>query len=78
MHLTLTSDDDKDLCTLTNRIREEAEGSTGWDQLGELLIKMGQPAKAQQVYETLLKQSTTEIEKARFYHGQGLEWLSII
>ena len=57
VHLTLTSDNDNDLCVLKNRIREEAEGSTGWDQLGELLLKMGQPAKAQQVYGSLLKQA---------------------
>ena len=72
VHLTLTNDNDKDLCVLKDRIREEAEGSTGWNQLGELLIKMGQPAKAQQVYEFLLKEVTDEIEKARFYHQLGM------
>ena len=43
---------------LTDRIREETEESTGWDQLGELLFKMGQSKKAQQVYEILLEQAT--------------------
>ena len=50
VNLTLTSDNDSVLHLLTDRILEEGEGSRGWDQLGELLIKMGQPAKAQQIY----------------------------
>ena len=68
VNLTLTTDNDEDFLALTNRIRQEAEGTTGWDQLGELLLKMGQPAKAQQVYEILREEATTEIEKARIHH----------
>ena len=55
--LTLTSDDDKDLRALTNRIAEETEGSTGWDRLGQLLLQMQQPEKAEQVYTILLGRS---------------------
>jgi tetratricopeptide (TPR) repeat protein len=69
--LTLTSDNDKDLCLLTDRIRKETEESTGWNQLGELLLKLGQAEKAQQVYEVLLKETTKDIEKARIYYQIG-------
>jgi tetratricopeptide (TPR) repeat protein len=69
--LTLTSDNDEDLCRLTNRIREATEGSTGWDQLGELLLKISQAEKAQQVYEILLKQATNENENAHIYDKLG-------
>jgi Flp pilus assembly protein TadD len=69
--LTLTSDNDKDLRVLADRIRKETEGSTGWDQLGQLLLKLGQGEKALQVYEILLKESTEEIEKARIYFQIG-------
>jgi tetratricopeptide (TPR) repeat protein len=69
--LTLTSDNDKDLRQLTDRIREETKELIGWDQLGELLLKMGQSEKAQQVYEILLEQTTKEIEKARIYYQIG-------
>jgi tetratricopeptide (TPR) repeat protein len=69
--LTLTSDNDEDLCRLTNRIREATEGSTGWDQLGELLLKISQAEKAQQVYEILLKQTTNENENAHIYDKLG-------
>jgi hypothetical protein len=69
--LTLTSDNDNDLRILADRIRKETEESTGWDQLGDLLLKLGQAAKALQVYEILEKQPTSEIEKARVYHKIG-------
>jgi tetratricopeptide (TPR) repeat protein len=69
--LILTSDDDKDLRLLTNHIREETKGSTGWDQLGGLLLRMGQAEKAQQVYEILLKQTTEESAKVRIYNQLG-------
>ena len=70
--LILTSDDDKDLRVLTNRIREEIYSNVeGWARMGILLLKMGQFAKAQEVYETLLKQATYEDEKAPIYQLLG-------
>jgi tetratricopeptide (TPR) repeat protein len=71
VNLTLTNDNDKDLCALTDRIGEEMEGSTGWDRLGQLLFKVGQSKKAEQVYEILLKQAINEIEKAYSYFRLG-------
>jgi tetratricopeptide (TPR) repeat protein len=71
VELTLTSDNDNDLRVLTDRIREETEGTTGWDQLGELLLKIGQPKKAQQVYEILLEQTSEKSEQALIYHKLG-------
>jgi hypothetical protein len=38
--LRLTADDDQQLRTLTEHIREESDGS-GWEQIGVLLIKIG-------------------------------------
>ena len=72
VELSLTSDNDPDLRALTDRMREETEGSTGWDQLGQLLLKMGQPAKAQQIYEIMLQQpSNDDSETAHIYHQLG-------
>ena len=57
--LTLTSENDTDLRKLTDRIREETfPNSTGWDRLGLLLLKLGHSDKAQEIYETLLEDST--------------------
>jgi tetratricopeptide (TPR) repeat protein len=73
VELTLTADNDKDLRRLTDRIREVTfPDSTGWYRLGLVLLKMGQPQRAQQVYEILLEQRTEESAKAPIYHQLGL------
>ncbi|CAF0962378.1 unnamed protein product [Adineta steineri] len=72
VNLTLTSDNDEDLRTLTDQIRHETfPDSKGWYRLGQLLIKMAQLNKAQEVYEVLLHKATNESEKAIIYHQLG-------
>src|ERR1700733_5493915 len=57
--LLLTSDNDQDLRQLTDHIRKETyPEEEGWYRLGMLLIRMGQPQNAEQVYNILLKQTT--------------------
>ena len=70
--LTLTSDNDEDLWVLTKRIQEEIDPDCKeWYRLGKLLLKLGQPDKAQEVYEVLLDQASDDIEKALSYHHIG-------
>ncbi|CAF1334344.1 unnamed protein product [Adineta steineri] len=76
--LQLTSDDDQQLRLLTDRIREETGGSTGWQRLGELFLAIGQLYKAEELYNVLLEQTSNESEKMLCYnqlgyvkHGQG-------
>ncbi|CAF0825920.1 unnamed protein product [Adineta steineri] len=72
VNLTLTNDNDQVLRTLTDRIRHETfPKSTRWYRLGQLLIKMGQSNKAQEVYEVLLHQTTHESGKISIYHQLG-------
>ena len=72
VNLILTSDNDKDLRALTDRIREETlPDDEGWFRLGEVLKKMGQFDKAQQVYEILLEQTTDESERRHIYGQLG-------
>ncbi len=72
VELTLTSDNDEDLRRLTDRIREETFPDVeGWYRLGEVLLKMGQPQRAQRVYEILLEQETEESAKAPIYNQLG-------
>ena len=71
VELTLTKNDDQDLCVLTDHIRKQTEGSTGWDRLGQLLLKAGQPKEAEEVYEILLKQTTDEGQKGDICHRLG-------
>jgi tetratricopeptide (TPR) repeat protein len=70
--LTLTSDNDPQLYALTERIREESfPKEKGWYRLGQLLLKLGQFDKAQQVYEAMLDQSLDEGKKGNIYHQLG-------
>ena len=70
--LTLTSDDDPQRHELTERIRNETPGFTGWHRLGQFLIMVGQFAKAEDVYKTLLDKPHDEDETAQFYHHLGV------
>jgi Tfp pilus assembly protein PilF len=71
--LLLTSDNDPDLCALTDRMREETFPQLkGWQRLGNLLIDLGQFNKAEQVCEVLLDQPSDEREEAAAYHLLGL------
>jgi len=73
VELTLTDDNDKDFRRLTDYIREEtAPDVQGWERLGLVLLKMGHPEKAQQVYEILLEQQTEESAKAPIYNQLGM------
>ncbi|CAF1054450.1 unnamed protein product [Rotaria sp. Silwood1] len=70
--LTLTNSRNKQLSALTELLRDETRGSTGWHRLGMLLIKLGKFDKAEQVYRALFGLNTDENEKALLYHQLGL------
>jgi tetratricopeptide (TPR) repeat protein len=70
--LTLTNTKNKQLSALTELLRDETRGSTGWHRLGMLLIKLGKFDKAEQVYKVLSDVNTDENEKALLYHQLGL------
>jgi tetratricopeptide (TPR) repeat protein len=70
--LTLTSDNDPQLHALTERMREETFScDEGWRRLGELMIKIGQFNKAEELYEILLKQTSDEGEKGFLFNQLG-------
>jgi len=72
VELTLTSDDDSQRRDLTERIRNETPGLTGWHRLGQFLIMMGEFIKAEDVYKVLLEDSYEDDEKAQFNHHLGV------
>jgi tetratricopeptide (TPR) repeat protein len=69
--LKLTADDDQELRTLTQRIREEVGDETGWGRLRHILIKLSQFDKAEEMYNVLLEQTSDEGEKATYYNNLG-------
>ncbi|CAF1498823.1 unnamed protein product [Adineta steineri] len=71
VELQLTADDDEQLRQLTKCISEEAEGESGWERLGSLLLKTGHFDKAEELYKALLEQSSKESDKASYYNNLG-------
>ena len=72
VNITLKDDNDKDLCALTDCIREETDPTVkGWYRLGSFLLNIDQSSKAEQVYNVLLDQATDETQKAPIYHQIG-------
>jgi len=53
--LTMTSGTDPQLQALTAHIWKETKGSTGWFRLQDLMIRLAQYKKAEDLYEILLK-----------------------
>ena len=71
--LTFTSDNDPEIHELTKHIREETSpDEKGWHRLGGLLIQLGEFDKAQQVFDSLLDQTSNEKEKGSIYHMLGI------
>ncbi|CAF0818184.1 unnamed protein product [Adineta steineri] len=71
VELQLTADDDEQLGQLTKCISEEANGETGWERLGNLLLKTSHFDKAEELYKALLEQTSNESNKATYYHQLG-------
>ena len=69
--LKLTADDDQQLRILSERIRQEVADETGWRRLGQLLLKISQFDKAEELYNILLGQTSDEAEKALYFHQLG-------
>jgi len=53
--LLFTNENDEQLTQLTEYMRTETQGTTGLHRLGQLMIKMGDFNKSQEIYETLQK-----------------------
>ncbi|CAF1262488.1 unnamed protein product [Adineta steineri] len=71
IELQLTADDDKQLQRLAECISKEVVGTTGWQRLGELLLKTGHFNEAEELYKVLLEKPSSESEKTHYYHQLG-------
>lgn len=73
VNLTLISNNDPQLLTLTDYIRKVIlPHKRGWHRLSMLLIRLGQFDKAQQVCEIMLDQITNDDERASIYYMLGM------
>ncbi|CAF3958608.1 unnamed protein product [Adineta steineri] len=71
VQLSITNDDDPQLAILTDRIKEEVQGSNGWFRMGKLMIKVGHFNQAEAFHNELLKNASSDIERAYIYHQLG-------
>ncbi|CAF1431081.1 unnamed protein product [Adineta steineri] len=69
VELQLTADDDEQLRQVTKCINKEVANGTGWNRLGNLLVKTSHFHKAEELYEVLLGQSSSESDKALYYNN---------
>jgi tetratricopeptide (TPR) repeat protein len=60
IELVLTANNDPLLKDVTKKISEEVSGSTGWHRLGKLLIRSGDPEKAEVLYQLLMKSAAKD------------------
>ncbi|CAF2603110.1 unnamed protein product [Rotaria sp. Silwood2] len=67
VNLTFTGNDHHDLNTLAAHIRKKLSlMTTGWSRLGRILSKIGQSAKAEQLYQLLLKEASSDNDQANY------------
>ncbi|CAF4988233.1 unnamed protein product, partial [Rotaria sp. Silwood1] len=64
--LTIVGNDNHELNTLTAHLREESTWATGWARFGHILIKLGQPAKAEHLWKILLEKASTDKERSDY------------
>ena len=71
VHLILTVDGDKKLNDLMKQLAGDVGSSSGWERMGRILLEVGQPDKAEELYHTLLEQTSDQGNQARYYHQLG-------
>ncbi|CAF3520198.1 unnamed protein product [Rotaria socialis] len=71
VQLTITDENDPQLSTLTNRIKQEIDGR-GWHRMGKLMLKVGHFDQAEELYNELLVNASTDSDRAFIYHQLGI------
>ena len=72
VHLTLVGENDQEMGELTQHVRKEMGSTTGWSRLGWILWKIGQPQKAQTLYQLLLERPSSDTDRALYLNQLGL------
>ena len=71
VNLILTVDGDEQLNDLMKKMDGDVASLSGWERMGALLLEVGQPEKAEELYHTLLEQTTDRGDQGRHYHHLG-------
>ncbi|CAF5221597.1 unnamed protein product, partial [Rotaria magnacalcarata] len=70
VQLTITDESDPQLAGLTDCIKEEISGE-GWERMGQLMLQVGHFDQAEELYNELLKDASTDSDIAYIYHELG-------
>ncbi|CAF4620328.1 unnamed protein product, partial [Rotaria sp. Silwood2] len=71
VELRLTADEDQELRTLAEYIRNETSASTEWERLSKLLVSIGQHEQAEKFFKMLLEQTSDEQKHGLLYNQLG-------
>ena len=71
VNLILTVDQDTQLNDLMKQLDGDMGSSSGWERMGRLLLEVGQPEKAEELYHTLLEQTLDREDQGYYYHQLG-------
>ncbi|CAF3374325.1 unnamed protein product [Rotaria socialis] len=69
--LTITDESDPQLAGLTDCIKQEVQGSTGWHRMGKLMLQVGHFDQAEELYNELLDNASDDTDRAHIYHHLG-------
>ncbi|CAF4726473.1 unnamed protein product [Rotaria socialis] len=72
IQLAITDESDPQLADLTDCIKEEVQGTTGWYRMGNLMLKVGHYDQAEELYNELLDNISTDSDRAHVYHQLGV------
>ena len=72
VHLTLVGENDREMGELTQSVRKELGSNTGWSRLGWILWKIGQPQKAEEIFQMLLEKASSNTGRASHLNQLGL------
>ncbi|CAF4673972.1 unnamed protein product, partial [Rotaria sp. Silwood2] len=72
VNLTLAGNQDDDFSKLTAHLREKLNWAKGWPQLGSILIQLGEPAKAEHLYQILIETAPSDKARGGYNHMLGM------
>ena len=64
VHLTIVGETDQEMGELTRHVRKEMSSNAGWSRLSWILWKIGQSQKAEELYQVLLGNASSDTDRA--------------
>ncbi|CAM4897154.1 unnamed protein product [Rotaria socialis] len=72
VQLAITDESDSQLAGLTDCIKQEVQGTSGWKRMGKLMLQVGHFDQAEELYNELLENASNDRDRAFIYHQLGM------